>query len=188
MENAVPDWAIDVVEHRKKALSKCIAIEVMKDDHELCDFLRDIHAELTDRLAELETDSRKIDVYEEFYFLCTTVGDEMLSSWKSIIQNEMRLTTVAASVALSAAVLQAMVVGMVISVLGTAAIRTQRYLLPSSHALSAKAEHAHRVELLSKALSSSSDLRFTALAIEQLGLQKYQTLMDRGQRMLSREN
>ncbi len=174
MAEPVPSWAVESVKDRLDVISAAISAEIMSKDKELCTILQRTHDALNVRLQELKEDKTKIDVYEEFEFLCTRVGKEMRSSWYAILQREMKLTTVAASIGLSAMILQAMVAGMVISVLGSTVIRTKRYLLPSEAALNARDEHKRRVALLSQAISRTSDIRFKALAIEELGLPKFQ--------------
>lgn len=178
MAEPVPSWAVESVKDRLDVISANISTEIMSKDKELCTILQHTYEALRSRLEELEADKTKIDVYEEFEFLCMRVGEEMRSSWDAILQRETKLTTVAASIGLSAMILQAMVAGMVISVLGSTVIRTRRYLLPSEAVLNARDEHKRRLALLSRALKGSSDIRYPAFAITELGFECYQKLLN----------
>ncbi len=189
MAESVPRWAIDSVQGCMDALSERIEPEAMKGDKSTCiDQLRDEYEAYYRRHKQLLADDEKLDVFPEFQELCTQVSVEMKASWDALLESEKKLTAIAACIALSAAIVQAAVVGMVISVIGTTIVRSKRHLLPNEKAANQRDALSRKRKLLSDALARLPDIRYPAFAIEQLGLPQYQKLMDQGQRKLSASN
>ena len=171
-------WAEEFIDDKSNSLREQASIAEVFETEDRENIARQQQA-LRVRLHEIQT-YRSADTYAEFKSLCEEVKSELDSFWSKVLNDEKKLMAVAASANVLLLSLQAFVVGLVCTVIGTSLVRSGWYLAPSSTELARRSRVRRKEDQMLRALAAEpADNRFRYQVMKHFGLSGYHKILSK---------